>query len=143
MNPLVSLFYLFVGRGGRKRGNRRTDKPSTVTLAAHARRGLIKPYPTSVTQNSQQRHFNYRLSWARIVVECVFGRLEGRWRCLLKRNDCDAAFVPTLVNASCVLHNLCEVHGDDEWLEDVIVPTSTPARTTNAPPDAAIVRDAP
>ena len=53
-------------------------------------------------------------------------------------------FVPTLVNACCVPHNLCEVHGDDEWLEeDVIVPTSTPARTTNAPPDAAIVTDAP
>ena len=49
LNQLVSLFYLFVARGGRKRGNRRTDrqtdgqtdKPSTVTLAAHARRGLI------------------------------------------------------------------------------------------------------
>ena len=41
LNPLVSLFYLFVACGGRKRGNRRTDgqteKPSTVTLAAHAR----------------------------------------------------------------------------------------------------------
>ena len=42
LNQLVSLFYLFVALGGRKRGNRRTetDKPSTVTLAAHARRGL-------------------------------------------------------------------------------------------------------
>ena len=39
----MSLFYLFVARGGRKRGNRRTDRPSTVTLAAHARRrGLMK-----------------------------------------------------------------------------------------------------
>ena len=45
LNPLVSLVYLFVARGGKKRGNRRTDgqtdRPSTVTLAAHARRGLI------------------------------------------------------------------------------------------------------
>ena len=31
----MSLFYLFVAFGGRKRGNRRTDRPSTVTLAAN------------------------------------------------------------------------------------------------------------
>ena len=50
LNPLVSLFGRLVARSGRKRGNRQTDgrtdgqtyRPSTVTLAAHARRGLIK-----------------------------------------------------------------------------------------------------
>ena len=45
LNPLVSLFGRLVARSGRKRGNRQTngrnDRPSTVTLAAHARRGLI------------------------------------------------------------------------------------------------------
>ena len=42
---LVSLFYLFAARGGRKRGwtDRQTDRPSIVTLAAHARRGLKMP----------------------------------------------------------------------------------------------------
>ena len=45
LNPLVSLFGRLVARRGRKRGNRQTDrrtdgKPSTITLAAHARRGL-------------------------------------------------------------------------------------------------------
>ena len=43
LNPLVSVFYLFVARGGRNRGNRQTDRPSTATLGAHARRrGLMK-----------------------------------------------------------------------------------------------------
>ena len=49
LNPLVSLFGRRVARSGRKRGNRQTDKctdgrndrPSTVTLAAHVRQGLI------------------------------------------------------------------------------------------------------
>ena len=49
LNPLVSLFGGLVARSGRKRGNRQTDRqtdrrndrPSTVTLAAYARRGLI------------------------------------------------------------------------------------------------------
>ena len=50
----MSLFALFVARGGRKRGNRQTDRqtdrhtdePSTVTLAAHACRGLITIFLT-------------------------------------------------------------------------------------------------
>ena len=49
LNPLVSLIGRLVARSGRKRGNRQTDrqtdrqndKTTTVTLAAHARRGLM------------------------------------------------------------------------------------------------------
>ena len=46
LNPLVSLIGRILARSGRKRGNRhadgRNDKTTTVTLAAHARRGLMK-----------------------------------------------------------------------------------------------------
>ena len=31
----------------------------------------------------------------------------------MKRNDTDVSFMPTLVSACCILHNLCEVHGDE------------------------------
>ena len=37
----------------------------------------------------------------------------------MKRNDTDVSFMPTLVSACCILHNQCEVHGDDfddDWL---------------------------
>ena len=44
---------------------------------------LMKPY-TGTGLSQEQRRFNYRLSRACIVVECAFGRLEGRWRSLLK-----------------------------------------------------------
>lgn len=63
--------------------------------------------------------FNYRLSHARILVEHTYGRLKGRWQCLLKRLDVSVRDVPELVAACCVLHNMCEVHGDtfnEEWL---------------------------
>ena len=40
-----------------------------------------------------------------MVVECAFGRLKGRWRSLLKRNDSDVHFLPTYVAACYVLIN--------------------------------------
>ena len=43
LNPFVSLLGHFITRGSKKSGNRRTDRPSTVTLPAQARRGLIMP----------------------------------------------------------------------------------------------------
>ena len=68
-------------------------------------------------------------------MECAFGRLKGRWRSLLKRNDTDVSFLPTLVTACCVLHNLCEVHGDsfnNDWLTEEDADESTTAQTAAA-----------
>ena len=43
----------------------------------------------------------------------MFGHLNDRWRSLIIGNDTDGGFMPTTVSACCILHNLCEVHGDD------------------------------
>ena len=108
---------------------------------------LMKPYSVSGTFRRKQRHFNYRLSRTCIVVECAFGHLKGRWRCLMKRNDSDLMFMPTLVNACCVLHNLCEVHSDrfdDDWLcEEIDVHTDStiPPPVTQAAA-GSVIRDA-
>ena len=42
-------------------------------------RWLIKPYAKVANMDPNEEHFNYRLSRARMVVECAFGRLKGRW----------------------------------------------------------------
>ena len=39
---------------------------------------LMKPFTDDSTRTHQQKHFNYRLSRARIVSECVFGCLKAR-----------------------------------------------------------------
>ena len=80
---------------------------------------LMKPYPQSLATTRNQITYNYRISRARIVVENAFGRLKGRWRRLLKRNDMIVENVSTVVAAACVLHNLCEMHNEpfnDSWL---------------------------
>ena len=80
---------------------------------------LMKPFAETSALSPQQKHYNYRLSPARIVVENAFGCLKARWRRLLKRNDMHTEHIPTVVSACCVLHNVCEAHGEsfnDAWL---------------------------
>ena len=70
---------------------------------------------------SQQKHYNYRISRARTVAENAFGRLKTRWRRLMKTNEMRLVNVPTVIAACCVLHNVCEVHGEslnERWIED-------------------------
>ena len=73
---------------------------------------LMKPYTVTSNITSTQKQFNYRQSRARMAVENAFGRLKGRWRCLLKRMDFALENVPNVVAACVILHNLCEMYGD-------------------------------
>ena len=53
------------------------------------------------------------------MVGSVFGRLKTRWRRLIKQNMF-VENVPCVVVACCVLHNICEIHGDnfdEDWIE--------------------------
>ncbi|XP_078581876.1 uncharacterized protein LOC144865182 [Branchiostoma floridae x Branchiostoma japonicum] len=84
---------------------------------------LVKPYPDSGALSREKFDFNYRQSRARMTVECAFGRLKGRWRCLSKRLDVDLDNVPSIVAACCVLHNVCEIHGDQHQ-EELVLPAN-------------------
>jgi hypothetical protein len=74
---------------------------------------LLKPYRDNINTPAEEKYFNYRLSRARMTIECAFGRLKGRWRALLKRNDSHVAIMPSVVMASVILHNVCELRGED------------------------------
>ncbi len=83
---------------------------------------LMKGYPENPNTPYWQRHFNYRLSRARMTVENTFGRWKGRFRRFLKRVDMDVDALTYVVAASCIIHNICELRKDDfleEWLEAI------------------------
>ncbi|KAG6929899.1 hypothetical protein G0U57_004774, partial [Chelydra serpentina] len=71
---------------------------------------LMKPYTGAL--DSEKELFNYCLSKCRMVVECAFGRLKGRWRSLLTHSDLSQTNIPIVIAACCVLHNLCESKGE-------------------------------
>ena len=74
---------------------------------------VMKPFPDNGALDAEKSHYNYRLSRARMVVENSFGRLKGRWRCLLKQNECSVESMSSVVATCCVLHNICEMHHDN------------------------------
>ena len=83
------------------------------------------PYPSkcwlmkSFLHNSQlsepQKYYNYRICHAWIVVKNAFGRLEARRR-LMKKNEMSTSNIPSVTAACCVIYNVCEIHGDSQWI---------------------------
>lgn len=109
---------------------------------------LMKNYPGS-NLPQEKENFNYRLSRARIQIERAFGRLKGRWRCLLRPLDCDLENVVLHVTTACILHNMCEEQQAtylEEWdrlEEDEVgdLPRPNPLQEDDAHPGAIATRN--
>ena len=67
---------------------------------------LQKPY-TNAALTDKQSYFNYRLSRGRMVTECAYGQLKGRWRVLLRKCESSQHSLKYNVLACIVLHNIC------------------------------------
>ena len=77
---------------------------------------LMRPYSTD---NAAVCHeievYNYRHSRARRTVECAFGILVSKWRCLKTELQVSPEHVDKLVSAACLFHNLIiDKEGIDE-----------------------------
>ena len=64
---------------------------------------------------SWSESFNVHLSSGHMVIAGAFGRLNGRWRKLLKRNDMHQSNVKLLVATYCILHNFWDPNGAVLW----------------------------
>ena len=76
---------------------------------------LMKLYTDNGNLTQKQVNFNEILSMTRAVV-------EGRFRSIAKRLDLNVETVYLVIAACCVLHNFCEVMGEDfneKWLQGV------------------------
>ena len=61
-------------------------------------------------KNNEDHFFGYRLSSARMVIECAFGRLKARFGCLNRNMDINLKDLPNVIYACFVLHNFCKIH---------------------------------
>ena len=70
---------------------------------------VMKEFPGGGNTVKEQ-FFGYRLSSARMVIECAFGRLKGRCGTLRRGMDINIDDLPHVIYACFVLHNFCEIN---------------------------------
>ena len=63
-------------------------------------------------KGQEEQSFGFKLSSARMVIECAFGRLKGRFGCLRRDMDIDMKYLPEVIYACFILHNYCEINND-------------------------------
>uniref|UniRef100_A0A8C1MDJ0 DDE Tnp4 domain-containing protein n=1 Tax=Cyprinus carpio TaxID=7962 RepID=A0A8C1MDJ0_CYPCA len=79
---------------------------------------LMRPFPGNRIPRWRQM-FNYRLSRARMIVECAFGILSSRWRVLHTRINVKPDNADCIVTAACILHNFLTNPSDNQrWLDE-------------------------
>ena len=72
-------------------------------------------------KNSSESFFRQRLSSAKMVIQCAFGRLKARFGCLSREMDINLKDLPTVIHSCFILHNFCEIRQDAVNQNDVLV----------------------
>ena len=70
---------------------------------------VMKEFPGGGNTVKEQ-FFGYRLSSARMVIECAFGRSKGTFGALRRDMDINIDDLPHVIYACFVLHNFCEIN---------------------------------
>ena len=79
---------------------------------------LLTPFKDFGSLSAEQVRYNAKLSKTRVVIECAFGLLKGRFR-RLKLISSKIENIPDIIVASCVLHNMCLLNNDSEDVLDI------------------------
>jgi hypothetical protein len=87
----------------------------------------MRPYGTDIAAFFREiAVYNYRHSQARRTVECVFGIVVSKWRCLKTELQALPEHVNKLVLTACLLHNLTiDKEGTDEATVQKITSSNT------------------
>ena len=63
---------------------------------------------TNGGKNQAEAFFGFRLSSARMVIKCAFGRLKACFGCFRREMDINLKELPNIINSCFVLNNFCE-----------------------------------
>ena len=72
---------------------------------------LMKEYANG-GKDVDETFFCYRLSSARMVIECAFGRLKARFGALRREMDICLTDLPDVIYSCFALHNFCELQNE-------------------------------
>ena len=100
-------------------GNQLFDNPDHHVLGDSAYPllpGVLVPFRDNGHLSEAQVRYNALHSAARCVIERAFGRLKGKFRRLKMLDVTRVDYAPIIVEAACILHNVCL--GDDADFDD-------------------------
>ncbi|XP_057662520.1 uncharacterized protein LOC130897603 [Diorhabda carinulata] len=81
---------------------------------------LLRSFPRRRLQNNEPAsYYNYRLSCARMTVECTFGICSAKFRILLKSIETKVENAVHISKAICILHNIIVDMEKDSILNDL------------------------
>jgi len=94
---------------------------------------LMRPFPEKTTTKGDAKdNFNYRLSRARMVVECSFGTISSKFRILQKSIETNVENAVHIVKAITLLHNIIRDLESINEIEVVIFQDSYRKYTKNS-----------
>ncbi|XP_029348277.1 uncharacterized protein LOC115034900 [Acyrthosiphon pisum] len=67
---------------------------------------MMRPYPRRLLNDENKSYFNYRLSRARMTIECAFDIAAAKFRILQKSIETKVDNADHIVKAICMLHNV-------------------------------------
>ena len=70
-------------------------------------------------KNQSEQFYGFRLSSARMVIECSFGRLKARFGCLRRDMDINLNDLTHVIYAYFILHNFCEIMNESISQQEV------------------------
>ncbi|XP_050065232.1 uncharacterized protein LOC126554189, partial [Aphis gossypii] len=92
---------------------------------------LMRPFPRKQAQETKKSYYNYRLSRARMTVECAFGIAFSKFRILLKAIETKVENADHIVKAVCILHNVIIDIEKDELRNQEIINTFHESNTNS------------
>lgn len=66
---------------------------------------IMRPFPRKQSHDNEKSYYNYRLSRARMTIECAFGIASSKFRVLLKSIETKVENADHIIKAICILHN--------------------------------------
>lgn len=90
---------------------------------------LMHKAPSDIGGNDEVVWHAYCQSVTRQPVEHFNAHLKGRWRTLQHTADYDVSFVPYVVIACCILHNICLDHAEE--FDERLVPVEKKKQTAS------------
>ena len=93
---------------------------------------LMRPFPRRSLDEKKRVH-NYRHSRARFTIECAFGMMTSKFKCLASVMEVSPPIAMKVVKACCILHNFIRKREGKPYQETVLVSHAAESLTSLSP----------